>query len=275
LLLCVAGTQRSQPARAEPRRRVLAYLRGLLGPGGRKHGWQPAEHAGEVTADGKRRLLATADWDPDRDDLRADVLEHLGDPGGVLAVDKTGFPNKGTTSVGVQRRYSGTAGKVDRTKPQLARVLLERAKGRRLYDWTRIPLDAPAVPGCTGSLLAPRPRPGAGLQACSGPAETTLLGLVRVAGPRWTVERSFQAKTEVGLDHHQLRRWRLLVAPGVDHTHPAWPCAGLVRPAAPSRPTRTLLATRAATLAAVMTGGDRGGLPRRCRPAAHPAVHDH
>jgi SRSO17 transposase len=68
---------------------------------------------GEVTADEKRRLLATADWDPDRDDRRADVLEHLGDPGGVLAVDKTGFPNKGTTSVGVQRQYSGTTGKVD------------------------------------------------------------------------------------------------------------------------------------------------------------------
>jgi hypothetical protein len=83
-------------ARAEPRRRVLAYLRGLLDPVGRKHGWQPAEHAGEVTADGMQRLLATADWDPDlvRDDLRADVLEHLGDPGGVLAVDRPGSPTR-------------------------------------------------------------------------------------------------------------------------------------------------------------------------------------
>jgi len=33
-------------ARAEPRRRVLAYLRGLLGPVGRKNGWQLAEPAG-------------------------------------------------------------------------------------------------------------------------------------------------------------------------------------------------------------------------------------
>jgi SRSO17 transposase len=40
------------------------------------------------------------------------------------------------------------------------------------------------------------------------PAETTLLGLVRVAGTPWTVEESFQAKTEVGLDHHQVRRWQ-------------------------------------------------------------------
>ena len=50
-------------ARAEPRRRVLAYLRGLLGNVGRKNGWQLAEHAGEATPDGMQRLLATAGWD--------------------------------------------------------------------------------------------------------------------------------------------------------------------------------------------------------------------
>jgi len=44
--------------------------------------------------------------------------------------------------------------------------------------------------------------------ACFGPAETSLLGLVRVAGTRWAVEEGFQqAKTEVGLDHHEVRRW--------------------------------------------------------------------
>jgi SRSO17 transposase len=41
------------------------------------------------------------------------VVEHLGDPGAVLVVDETGVLKKGTTSVGVQRQYSGTAGKVD------------------------------------------------------------------------------------------------------------------------------------------------------------------
>jgi hypothetical protein len=49
--------------RAEPRRRALAYLRGLLGNVTRKNGWQLAEHAGERTPDGMQRLLATADWD--------------------------------------------------------------------------------------------------------------------------------------------------------------------------------------------------------------------
>jgi SRSO17 transposase len=83
-------------ARAEPRRRVLAYLRGLVGNVGRKNGWRLAEHAGEGTPDGMQRLLATADWDPDlvRDDLRGYVVEPLGDPGAVLVVDETGFLKK-------------------------------------------------------------------------------------------------------------------------------------------------------------------------------------
>jgi SRSO17 transposase len=320
-------------ARTEPRRRVLAYLRGLLGNVGRKNGWQLAEHAGERTPDGMQRLLATADWDPDlvRDDLRAYVVEYLGDPAAVLVVDETGFLKKGTTSVGVQRQYSGTAGKVDncqigvflayasgtgrafidrelylprswtddparcraahvpsevgfRTKPQLARVMLERAldaevpaswvtadevyggdpalrrfleergisyvlavkgteplgtatresataaqlaaslpaeqwvaasaghgaKGRRLYNWARIQLAAPAGSGAARWLLVRRSRRDGELAfyACFGPAETSLLGLVRVAGTRWAVEEGFQqAKNEVGLDHYEVRRW--------------------------------------------------------------------
>ena len=39
------------------------------------------------------------------------VAEQLGDPDGVLIVDETGFLKKGTKSVGVQRQYSGTAGR--------------------------------------------------------------------------------------------------------------------------------------------------------------------
>jgi SRSO17 transposase len=101
--------------RPEPRRRVQAYLRGLLGSVERKNSWQVAEHAGERTPDGIQRLLATARWDADavRDDLRAYVVEHLGDPAAVLVVDETGFLKKGTKSVGVQRQYSGTAGRIE------------------------------------------------------------------------------------------------------------------------------------------------------------------
>ena len=45
-------------ARAEPRARVLAYLRGRLGQSERKNGWTLAEAAGEVSPDGMQRLLS-------------------------------------------------------------------------------------------------------------------------------------------------------------------------------------------------------------------------
>jgi SRSO17 transposase len=102
-------------ARPEVRRRAAAFVRGLLGGVERKNGWQLAEHAGETTPDGMQRLLTTTRWDADalRDDVRAYVVEQLGDPGGVLVVDETGFLKKGTKSAGVQRQYSGTAGRIE------------------------------------------------------------------------------------------------------------------------------------------------------------------
>src|SRR6266705_1334751 len=97
--------------RVEARRRVGAFLRGLLSSAERKNGWQLAEQAGEATPDGMQRLLYQARWDADqvRDDLRGYVVEHLGAPGGVLVVDETGFVKKGSKSAGVQRQYSGSA----------------------------------------------------------------------------------------------------------------------------------------------------------------------
>jgi SRSO17 transposase len=79
----------------------------------RKNGWQLAEAAGDRT--GVQDFLARMRWDADavRDDLRAYVVEHLGDPGAVLVLDETGFVKKGTRSVGVQRQYSGTAGRIE------------------------------------------------------------------------------------------------------------------------------------------------------------------
>ena len=101
--------------RVEPRRRALAYLRGLLAPVERKNGWQLAEAAGDRTPDGMQDFLGRMRWDADavRDDLQAYVVEHLGDPGAVLVLDETGFVKKGTKSAGVQRQYSGTAGRVE------------------------------------------------------------------------------------------------------------------------------------------------------------------
>ncbi len=102
-------------ARSESRQRALAYLKGLLGPVERKNSWHLAEAAGERTPTGMQEFLASADWEPDRvrDDLRTYVVERLGDPQGVLVMDETGFLKKGIKSAGVQRQYSGTAGRIE------------------------------------------------------------------------------------------------------------------------------------------------------------------
>jgi SRSO17 transposase len=95
-----------------------------------------------------QRLLNASCWDAGavRDDLVAYVREHLADPAAILVIDETGFLKKGTKSAGVQRRYSGTAGKVANCQigvfvtyssqvPAQTQVLVDR----ELYlpqDWT-------------------------------------------------------------------------------------------------------------------------------------------
>src|SRR6266700_3201361 len=279
--------------RVEARRRVGAFLRGLLSSAERKNGWQLAEQAGEATPDGMQRLLYQARWDADqvRDDLRGYVVEHLGAPGGVLVVDETGFVKKGSKSAGVQRQYSGTAGRIEncqvgvfltyasqrgaalidralylpecwttdrvrrqqaaipdqvefQTKPQLARVMLERGldagvpvgwvtadeaygQDKRLRVWLEareipyvlaikrndslaLPIRPLREPGAGHWLLARRSLDDGELAyyVCYGPEATTLAELVCIAGTRWTVECCFQqAKGEAGLDHYEVRRY--------------------------------------------------------------------
>lgn len=102
-------------ARAEPRERAMHYVRGLLSGEERKNSWTLSEQVGNATPDGMQRLLSTTDWDPDavRDDLYGYVIDHLGDSAGVLVLDETGFLKKGRRSAGVQRQYSGTAGRIE------------------------------------------------------------------------------------------------------------------------------------------------------------------
>jgi SRSO17 transposase len=122
-------------ARSEPRRRAIGYVRGLLSDTERKNGWQLAEHLGDPTPDGVQHLLARAGWDADavRDDLTRYVAEHLGDPGGVLVVDETGFLKKGTKSCGVARQYTGTAGRVENCQVGVFLGYVT-PKGRALID---------------------------------------------------------------------------------------------------------------------------------------------
>jgi SRSO17 transposase len=60
-------------------------------------------------------LLGRASWDTDgvRDDLRDYVIGGLGDNDAVLVVDETGDLKKGTGTVGVQRQYTGTTGRIE------------------------------------------------------------------------------------------------------------------------------------------------------------------
>src|SRR6516164_2240998 len=112
-LEAVVGWIAPRFGRVEPRRRALAYLRGLLSAAERKNSWQLAEQAGDRTPDGMQDFLSRVHWEAElvRDDLRAYVATHLGDEQAVL--DESGFLKKGDKSCGVQRQYSGTAGRIE------------------------------------------------------------------------------------------------------------------------------------------------------------------
>ena len=153
-------------ARVEPRRRMAAFVRGLLAGLPRVNCWSIAEHAGEQCPRGMQRLLSAAVWDDVgmRDDLRAYVLEHFADPGAVLVVDETGDIKKGTATAGTQRQYTGTAGRTENA--QVAVYLAYAAPAgsafidRALYlpwSWTSDPgrCRAAGIPEGTGFATKP------------------------------------------------------------------------------------------------------------------------
>ena len=138
---------------------------GLLADLPRKNCWTIAEHAGDPSPDGMQHLLSRAVWDEDavRDDTRAYVIEHLGGPDAVLVIDETGDLKKGTT-VGVQRQYTGTAGRVENA--QVAVYLVYASSSghavidRELYlprSWADDPerLQAAGVPAQIGFATKP------------------------------------------------------------------------------------------------------------------------
>jgi hypothetical protein len=132
-------------ARIEPRRRVRSLVPGLLSDLPRKNCWTIAEWAGEKTPVGMQHLLGRAKWDADqvRDDVRDYVVEHLYDDQAVLVVDETGDVKKGTATVGVQRQYTGTAGRIENAQVAVYLVYAGQhghaAVDRELYvprSWT-------------------------------------------------------------------------------------------------------------------------------------------
>jgi len=120
-----------------------------------------------VSPDGLQGMLCSAAWDRDavRDDVRDYVVERIGDPAGVLVADETGFIKKGRASAGVQRQYSGTAGKTENC--QIGTFLCyATARGRALIDrelylpksWTddRDRCRAAAIPEEVGFATKPQ-----------------------------------------------------------------------------------------------------------------------
>jgi SRSO17 transposase len=123
-------------SRVETRRRAFGYVRGLLSPLERKNGWTLAEQAGDRSPNGLQAMLQSPCWDPDevRDDVRDWAVAHLVHEDAVLVADETGFLKKGRMSAGVQRQYSGTAGRTENCQigtflayaSPLGRVLIDR-----------------------------------------------------------------------------------------------------------------------------------------------------
>jgi SRSO17 transposase len=101
--------------RVEPRRQARGFLLGLLSDVDSRSCWQLAERAGDASPHAMQRLLGEAVWDADavRDDVRGYAIDALGDPDGVLILDDTGDLKKGVHTIGVQRQYTGTAGRVE------------------------------------------------------------------------------------------------------------------------------------------------------------------
>ena len=116
-------------------RRASELMLGMVSGLDRKNCWTIAEHRGDTSPDGLQHLLSRAQWDADgvRDDLREYVIDAFGDPGAILVVDETGDVKKGVHSVGVQRQYTGTAGRIENS--QVAVYLTYAApRGHALID---------------------------------------------------------------------------------------------------------------------------------------------
>jgi SRSO17 transposase len=153
-------------ARVETRRRAGRFVRGLLADLPRKNCWAIAEHAGDRDPHGMQHFLARASWDTDgvREDLRDYVIGALGDADGVLVVDETGDVKKGSATVGVQRQYTGTAGRIENAQVAVY-LVYAGARGHAMIDrelylpqsWTSDPqrLEEAGVPGDVEFLTKP------------------------------------------------------------------------------------------------------------------------
>lgn len=99
--------------RTERRRWGAVYVRGLLGTGERKTAARMAAQLPDGEVQALQQFVGQSPWawEPVRAQLAQRMVRELA-PAAAWVVDDTGFPKKGSHSVGVARQYSGTLGKV-------------------------------------------------------------------------------------------------------------------------------------------------------------------
>ena len=121
--------------RREPRLQARSFLLGVLSDVDTRSCWQLAEQAGDTSPQAMQRLLGEAVWDADavRDDVRSYVTDTIGHPQAVLILDDTGDLKAGRHSVGVQRQYTGTAGRIENAQVSVFLAYASPA-GRALID---------------------------------------------------------------------------------------------------------------------------------------------
>ncbi|MFU8803733.1 MAG: IS701 family transposase [Bradymonadaceae bacterium] len=122
-------------ARAEVRAAAQSYLIGLLMPLTSKNCWNIAESGGVADPQPHQRLLRKAKWDEAAlsQGRRDYIVEHYGTDDGLFILDETGFLKDGEHSVGVQRQYTGTAGKIENSQVAVFAAYAS-PHGRVLYD---------------------------------------------------------------------------------------------------------------------------------------------
>ncbi|GHC89727.1 transposase [Nocardiopsis terrae] len=101
--------------RPETQHTAHDLLGGLLAPLARKNCWTLAKHAGHPNPHHFQHLLSRARINEVGlvEDLRTYARTHPGEQDAVLILDETGDLKKGTETVGVQRQYTGTAGRIE------------------------------------------------------------------------------------------------------------------------------------------------------------------
>jgi SRSO17 transposase len=121
--------------RDEAQEHAHHFVQGLLLGGDRRSVENIAEAIDGCVVRSLQKFIAQSPWDDDPvvEELQRHVTEVLGDPDAALNVDETGFPKKGTKSVGVKRQYAGCLGRTDNCQIAVC-VNYRAAVGHTLID---------------------------------------------------------------------------------------------------------------------------------------------